>query len=375
LIPIRNIYYMLSYAFCVLNEKGYQSILTEPFSNAADLYAAILVKGIATQLKRGLGREYINQKSALSFPRGKLDITASVKTKVITKKQLVCSYDDFSTDTYMNRILKTTMMILLRLGISKVRMKEIRKLLVYFIDITPPDINTIRWNLQYNNRNTQTYRMLISVCYLVVKGLLQSKTDGTTQVMDFIDEQRMCRLYEKFILEYYRREYKALNAIAAQIPWQLDDDSNDMLPLMQTDILLTHGEKTLIIDAKYYENTTQKQYGVDTIHSGNLYQIFTYVKNKDAELSGKPHEVAGMLLYAKPSEATELNQTYRMSGNTIFIRTLDLNCDFKNITQQLDNIVCNYFIIQKSIVTQTCTAPETAWSSSHEYNQVADCMK
>ena len=39
------------------------------------------------------------------------------------------------------------------------------------------------------------------------KGLLQTNTDGTTRLMDFLDEQRMCRLYEKFILEYYRKEF------------------------------------------------------------------------------------------------------------------------------------------------------------------------
>ena len=45
--------------------------------------------------------------------------------------------------------------------------------------------------------------MLISICYLVVKGLLQTQSDGTIKLMDFLDEQRMHRLYEKFILERY----------------------------------------------------------------------------------------------------------------------------------------------------------------------------
>lgn len=342
MIPVRNIYYMLSYAFRILDEHGYQNILTEAFDNVAELCAAILVKGVTTQVKRGLGREYISRTNALSFPRGKLDVTASIKTKAIAKRQLICTYDDFSVDHYRNRILKTTMMFLLRSDISKTRVKEIRNLLVFFTDITPLDVYTIRWNLPYG-RNDQTYHMLISVCYLVVKGLLQSNTNGTTRVMNFMDEQRMCHLYEKFILEYYRREYKSLSATAAQIPWQLDDESNDMLPVMQTDILLKSNQKILIIDAKYYEHTMQQQYDVKTLHSGNLYQIFTYVKNKEEELKNTPHEVAGMLLYAKTTESAELNRTYRMSGNTIAVRTLDLDCDFCGIAQQLNRIVDDYF--------------------------------
>ena len=102
-------------------------------------------------------------------------------------------------------------------------------------------------------------------------------------MMDFLDEQRMSRLYEKFILEYYRREHPELSAGAPYISWALDDGFDDMLPAMHTDITLTRGRTVLIIDAKYYSHTTQQQFDKRSVHSGNLYQIFTYVKNKEAE--------------------------------------------------------------------------------------------
>ena len=183
----------------------------------------------------------------------------------------------------------------------------------------------------------------ISICYLVVKGLLQTQSDGTTKLMDFLDEQRMHRLYEKFILEYYRREFPQITANASQIPWQLDNDIGALLPVMQTDIMLSQGEKTLIIDAKYYSHSTQIQYDKHTLHSGNLYQIFTYVKNKDAELANKPHEVSGMLLYAKTDEELYPENEYRMSGNRIEVRTLNLEGDFASIKEQLDGIAGKYF--------------------------------
>ena len=192
------------------------------------------------------------------------------------------------------------------------------------------------------NRNNQTYRMLISICYLVVKGLLQTQFDGTTKLMDFLDEQRMHRLYEKFILEYYRKEYPQIIANASQIPWKLDDGMSAMLPVMQSDIMLTHGEKTLIIDAKYYSHTTQIQYDKHTLHSGNLYQIFTYVKNKEAELADRPHEVSGMLLYARTDEEVYPENEYHMSGNRIEVRTLNLDRDFSQIKAQLDEIARKY---------------------------------
>ena len=73
-----------------------------------------------------------------------------------------------------------------------------------------------------------------------------------------------------------------------------------------------------------------------------MYQIFTYVKNKDTELGGAPHEVSGLLLYARTDEDVYPENEYRMSGNRIEVRTLNLDCDFGMIRAQLDGIVEKY---------------------------------
>lgn len=342
MIPIKNIYYMLSYAFQMLNEQGYKNLATEDFDNAGDLCAAILIRGISYQLKRGLGREYISETDTISAIRGKIEITESIKNQSMIRSQMVCTYDEFSVNSPLNQIIKSTVMLLLKADISKPRKKELRKLLVYFDDVSVVDVRSINWSINYN-RNNQTYRLLITICYLVVKGLLQSKSDGSVKMMDFLDEQRMCRLYEKFILEYYKKHYPRIRTAASQIDWALDDGIGTMLPTMQSDIMLSYQkgdvDKTLIIDAKYYAHTTQVQYDIHTLHSNNLYQIFTYVKNKAV----KGGEVSGMLLYAKTDEDIYPNNEYQMSGNRVTVRTLDLNCDFENITAQLDSIVKTHF--------------------------------
>lgn len=342
MIKIQNIYHMLTYAFQILKEQGYASCATEEFENTADLLSTILVKGVTLQIKRGLNRAYLEKTEPLSCLRGKINVTESIKQQTIIKQQLVCTYEEFSADSYMNRILKTTMELLLRYDIPKIRKKELKKLLLYFKDIQTVDIYSINWKFKFY-RNNQSYQMLISICYLILKGLLQTTTDGSVKLMQFLDEQRMCRLYEKFILEYYKKEHPEIRTNSSQIFWQLDDEFNSMLPIMQSDIMLSKGNNVLIIDAKYYEHTTQTQYGNNTLHSANLYQIFTYVKNKDAEYGKLPHTVSGMLLYAQTDEIIQPNHTYHMSGNKISVRTLNLNLPFKEIANQLDNIVKEHF--------------------------------
>ncbi len=49
------------------------------------------------------------------------------------------------------------------------------------------------------------------------------------------------------------------------------------------------------------------------------------------------------LLYAKTDEAITPDREYRMSGNKIAVRTLDLSGDFALIRAQLNKIVYTYF--------------------------------
>ena len=342
MIRIQNIYHMLAYAFQVLREQGYRDVATEEFANTAELCAAILARGISSQLKRGLGREYVDRTEALSSLRGKIEVTESVKTRTVLRRQMVCSYDEFSVDTSMNRILKATCVLLLRSDIKKARKKELKRLLVFFSDVGDVDLATVDWHMRFD-RNNQTYRMLMNVCWLVYKGLLQTQADGSSRLMDFLDEQRMSRLYEKFILEYYRREHPELNASASYIKWQLDEGFDDMLPAMQSDIMLSRGNTVLIIDAKYYAHAMQQQFDKRTVHSNNLYQIFTYVKNKEAELANVSHEVSGMLLYAQTDEEIQPDAEYHMSGNRIGVNTLSLDRPFEDIRAQLDGIADRHF--------------------------------
>lgn len=46
-----------------------------------------------------------------------------------------------------------------------------------------------------------------------------------------------------------------------------------------------------------------------------------------------------MLLYAKTDEMDIPNQSYQMSGNKISVQSLDLECSFDKISEQLNLIV------------------------------------
>lgn len=341
MILIQNIYYMLSYAFKVLRESNYRDIETEEFENVAELLSEILIKGVKFELKRGLLKGYVDFEESLSTIRGRVNISESVKQQTLINSKIVCRYDEFTENIYLNQIIKTTFSYLLHSNISKERKKRIKSILVYFKEVELLEINSINWKIVFN-KNNQNYRMLISICNLVINGLIQTTSNGKTRLLDFIDEQKMSSLYEKFILEYYKKEHPIIETNASFINWQLDDDFDMFLPRMRSDITLSKDDKVLIIEAKYYSDNMQHYYDGNSIFSNNIYQIYTYVKNKAYENFN--NKVSGLLLYAKTESIFQPNVDYSMSGNKISIKTLDLNQPFCAIRNQLDNLL-NYFLL------------------------------
>ena len=337
---------MLSYAFTVLHSKEYKHLTTEEFENTADILAAILVTGVKWQLKHGLNKEYVSCFDELQTIKGKIDISSSLKNNTFNRHKAVCSYDEFSVDSYFNRIIKTTMLFLLRTDIPACRKNDIEKILLYFSHIHSLDYHSINWHHRFN-KNNQSYCMLIGICRLAIKGLLHTEQSGKEKLMTYFDDQQMCRLYEKFILGYYQKEHPEIDARASQISWQVEDDNPVFLPKMQTDITLTTQKagKTdvMIIDAKYYSEIFKMHYDKEIISPANWFELHAYVTNKDKELAEIPHSVSGLLLYAGTDELYQPKAFNTLKGGLkIGIRTLDLNQEFKVIKEQLDDIISSW---------------------------------
>lgn len=341
-ILIKNIYYMLTYAFHVLRQDNYEEIEAEDFENIHDMFSAILGRGVAQQLKQGLYREYVKNSDDLSTLRGKLAVKGTIINKMQHKQKLSCEYDELSENNLLNQVLKTTMLLLIKQQDVKQENKAIlKKDLVFFDDVDYVEPSNIRWDRIRYQRNNQSYRMLLNVCRLVIEGMLLSTEQGTVKMASFLDDQRMSHLYEKFILEYYRYHHPELHANPDQVQWNLDDDNDMWLPNMITDISLKSKDgRILILDAKYYGRQMQSNFDVQSFRNDNLYQIFTYVKNWDREQTGK---VSGMLLYAKTGEDFQPSNQFSMGGNKIAVGSLNLNLPFTAIAAQLEKIVDDYF--------------------------------
>lgn len=289
---------MLAYVYCDLNKKQYACLAVENFEDIEDLLTSILIKGVNYQLKKGLYTDYQEKEDLLLVVRGKIVLQKTLNQLNTGKKQIYCQ--------------------------SKYKMEKLKN---------------------YYHRNNMSYELLMNICYLIYDRHILSDKQGDNYLWNFIDDINMANLYEKFVLNYYKKHYPELKAKSAVIRWNVnsmnsDDEALAFLPRMKTDITLTYANKILIIDTKFYQYSLVKHSRYQNSHlkhhSDNLYQIFTYVKNKDKINTGN---VKGLLLYAQTVKDGEIRHKYMMAGNEFYVQTLNLNQDFARIKAQLDDIV------------------------------------
>ncbi len=343
-ILIKNIFYMLTYAFQVLKQDHYKNIMSEQFDNIQNLFAEILSKGISKQLKQGLYREYISYRENLSVIKGKINITKTINNKIQNKQKVFCEHDELSENNIFNQILKTACHYLIKnKTVEKKYKDELKQILMFFGNIDIVDYKTIHWKRLVFQKNNQSYKMLIYICYFLFDCLVPTTEEGKYKFKQF-SEENMARLYEKFVFNYYKYHHSYLDIESEFIRWSINKENTtsnlDILPQMHTDIMLKSKDKTLIIDTKYYSSIYQTRYERKTFRSNNLYQIFAYVKNYDNKNTGN---TSGMLLYAKTKDIESIDEKFVISNNTIAIKTLDLNKDFNEISNQLNQIVFDYF--------------------------------
>ena len=170
-IYIKNIYYMLSYAFQVLKQDNYDEVAHEKFDYVQDLFAAILARGVAQQLKQGLYREYVTKHDTLTVMRGKLDMPETIRNRIQRKQRLACEFDELSENNTLNQILKTTINVLMRdKDVAQERKTALRKLWIFFDGVQTLEPSSIHWGRLVYQRNNRNYEMLMNICYFVLDG-------------------------------------------------------------------------------------------------------------------------------------------------------------------------------------------------------------
>ncbi len=327
---------MLTYAWSHPHEKNFISVLRKDEKSLINLLSKVLIIKVKALIKKGFYKEYIQTQDESGIIRGKILFKESLQTFSRRRGKMHILEDNMTHDFLHNQVIKT---ILYHLSMQKQLEKEYRdeitKVLPFFSGISLIKISSNLFKEFSLHRNNQHYQFLLNICQFIWENTLLHEWEAEQLFQDFSREhQKMAKLFEDFVKNFYRKEIKGSKAKSDILHWPAEGKDKELLPKMTTDISLEFENRKIIIDTKFYKDIFSQHWEKETVRSAHLYQMFSYLKN-DEYFTGK--KAIGILLYPKVYKEIDLN--YEMHGFGIRVCTLDLNQSWEGIHERLLGIV------------------------------------
>ena len=318
----------------------------EGLQQVHDLLGKVLAEGTFRLIRRGIDSGYREVRRDLAGIRGKLAIGETAKRALRARGRAACDFEELSRDVLHNRILRSTLGSLLRLpGLNRDVRAEVRNAWLKLDGVQEVRLNARLFGQVQLDRNRRVERFLLAVCRLVHDQLLVDERSGDARFADFTDE-KMAKLFEDFVIEFYRRELVGyqVNPGGRRILWNDDGTSESqrsMIPRMEADVILETddrrvGPRRIVLDTKFYLEALGEHYGALKLRSAHLYQLLAYLRNREATVQPGPrHE--GILLY--PLTDAPLGADVRLEGFSIRARTIDLGREWRRIHADMLDVV------------------------------------
>lgn len=341
-IPIRNIYYMLAYAWNHLQDAKQVNLDAVSGNNLIDLLGHVLNKSIMHLSRRGMELGYQSHAEIISGVRGRIDFTRTMRGFHLNHGKTVSIYDKLSPDTLANRIIKSTLTILIKHeGLNKDIREEARSIRAKMSDISEVRLTPLHFIQVRVGAHNSYYKFVIGICKLIKDNAIVNQKDGSYRFYDFErDERRMSLLYQDFLYQFCKRELKGISTSRSYLKWDAvskSDPQLSLLPRMETDITLCTNDHVVIVDAKYYKSTFSERKESKKFYSANLYQLINYLLAYRAKREGK---VSGLLIY--PKNGTAVKHIYHISGFDVGVFTIDLDQEWDIIQKTLLGIFSEF---------------------------------
>src|ERR1043165_7342264 len=340
-IPIANIYYLLCYAWDVLEEKDtLADVDALDATHLVDLFARVLVNGTRRLLRRGLDRGYLAREDEISGVRGKLLVTQTLRRNLLRHGRAACAWDELEYDTLPNSILKTTLQLIHEAEeLDASTRAEVHDLLRWLAPVRNIELRTEHFRRVQLHRNNRIYAFLLHICEFVHEPWLPAEHGSARRFRDFVRDG-LPGLFENFVLNFFQHELPADWHVSAPVlQWQLvapNGDALALVPRMETDVCIRGPGRAIILDTKFYAQALKSgAYGTARLPSTNLYQLFTYLRQRSCEPGWEQAE--GVLLY--PRTTRDFAVEFTTHGHRIRALSLDLAQSWQNIHAGLMQIV------------------------------------
>jgi 5-methylcytosine-specific restriction enzyme subunit McrC len=344
-IPVRNLWLLLLYASDLYRQLGTNKVDVERNpEDIADLVAEILCHQVEERIMRNLSYGYESKVAVISRVRGRINMLTTERQGLLEKGKICCRFDELTTDTPRNRYVRSALELLTKLNIKTTLGYKCRALMLSLerLGVSKTKPPSYSGRSERFGRHDMSDQKMVAAADLAFQLALPTEIDGQFNLPSPDTQKEWLRkLFEKAIAGFYavaldKREWRVL--AGKQFDWQISKKSqgiDKILPRMKTDIIIDNriSNELLVIDTKFNAVTTKGWHREETLRSGYIYQMYTYLGSQENASDPKSLESMGMLLH--PTTDKEVTEMVTIQGHSIWFCTVNLGESASAVRERL----------------------------------------
>ena len=294
--------------------------------NILEIFIKMFLNEVTSLTKQGLKSAYKNIESNERFYKGKLMTTQDIKHNSIIREKFFVRYDEFSLDRPENRIIKSTLRLLM--SVTRERLNRIQAMrLLNFLDGVPCSKDYERdLSKCSSDRGMKHYNKTLTWCQIFLKGNSFTSFSGNKVAIALLFP--MEKVFESYITKKIQRlTGNEVDMWRQDHRYSLFDRPNNAFSL-RPDIVLGKKGETIVIDTKWKLLTsTMNNFGIS---QSDMYQMYAYSKKYNAK------EI--ILIYPKSDLPNNTINYTSEDGVKVSVKFIDLTDTDNSINSILGTI-------------------------------------
>ena len=357
-IPVRNIWLLLLYASQLYRElpEARRVKLEEAPDDIPELVAELLANAVERRLRRNLTLGYRRRADDLNRVRGRIDLLRTERRQLLQRARVACVFDELTVDTPRNRYVKAALLRLTHVVKQADLAHRCRDLAARLEHAGVQDVADAKRAGRDLLRNEQGWadaeeRRMLAAAQLAFDLAIPTEEAGSA-LLAVADREanKGWKLYEDAVAGFYDAVLphgKWRVKPQHRLSWQLVNPTpslREFMPGMIADIVMdchnlrnpSEGRR-IVIDTKFMSIITSGWQREQSLRSGNIYQIYAYLRSQEDTGDPLSSNATGVLLY--PSLGVDYDEEATIQGHRIRFATVDLAADTRTIRRQLLRIV------------------------------------
>lgn len=244
--------------------------------NIYEIFISIYIGEASNLIKKGLKSSYISKEDNLNTIKGKLILKEQFNHNLLHKERMYCRYEEYIQNRSENKIIKATLLKLMKVSNSAENIKQINKILPYFELVTPSTNYEYDFSKITITRDMKDYEFLINWSKVFLKNKSFSTFSGSTNSKALLF--KMDKLFEAYVAKMIKK-YSNDNWIVKTQEQQMHlfEEPTKKFKIKPDIIIEKENGTKIILDTKWKEliPDESKKYNIS---QPDMYQMFAYSK-------------------------------------------------------------------------------------------------